>query len=107
MLFCPKNDTFQIPWFNHGVSMCVMETLSTSISAGFLLVFGAIQFCFYLKYATSIVDVVNAHPRSKLYSLQRFLLVFVPMLASVRCLLLAYFYEDPSLYGYMVSARND
>lgn len=83
--------------------MCVMETLSTAVSSAFLLLFGAIQFFVYLKYATSIVEAVNAAPRSKLYAVQRFLLIFVPMLASIRCMLLAYFYEEPALYGYMVS----
>lgn len=101
-MFCPKNDTFEIPWFNHGVSLCVMETLSSSVSAGFLLVFGTIQACLYWKYATSIVEAVNAAPRSKLYSLQRFLLVFVPVVASVRYMLQSYFYEESAVYGYMV-----
>lgn len=103
MLFCPKNDSLEIPWFNHGVSRCLMDTVTTGVSAGFLLLFGSIQFCIYLKYATSIVDTVNAARRSKLYALQRFLLILVPMLASIRFMLLAYFYEDPALYGYMVS----
>lgn len=102
MLFCPINDTFEIPWSNHGVSQCLMATVSTGVSAGFLLLFGTIQFCVYLKYATSIVDTVNAAPRSKLYALQRFLLILVPMLASIRFFLLAYFYEETALYGYMV-----
>lgn len=80
-----------------------METLSTGITSGFLILFGAIQFCIYLKYATSIAEMVQAAPRSRLYAFQRFLLIFVPMLASVRCMLLAYFYKEPALYGYMVS----
>lgn len=83
--------------------MCFEETVVTSISAGFLLLFGSIQFAVYKKYATNIAHEVDAEPRSKLYALQRFLLIFVPMLATVRSLLLGYFYEEPALYGYMVS----
>lgn len=83
-----------------------METVSTAVSAGFLLLFGTIQYIVYRKYATSIVDTVNAAPRSRLYSLQRFLLIFVPMLAGIRCTLTAYFYEDPALYGYMVRPND-
>lgn len=85
--------------------MCSIETISTSVSAGFLLIFGTIQYIVYRKYATSIVDAVNAAPRSRLYSFQRFLLIFVPMLAGIRFTLTAYFYDEPALYGYMVRLR--
>lgn len=84
------------------MSPCIMETVSTAVSAGFLLLFGGIQFCIYLKYSTNVSERVSAAPRSKLYSLQKFLMIFVPLLATVRCILLAYFYEEPALYGYMV-----
>lgn len=105
MLFCPNNETLDFNWHG-GVSPCFMDTVSTSVSAGFLLVFGFIQFLVYKKYGTSCVDTVNAFPKSRLYSFQQFLLIFFPILALIRFFALAYFYEEPALYGYMVSERE-
>lgn len=104
MLFCPANQTFDVPWIHHGMNMCNIETVSSVFLASYLLIFGFGQFWYYRKYAAPITEAVNAAPRRKLYSLQKFLLVFVPMLATVRVILKAYFYEDAALYGFMVSS---
>lgn len=51
MKFCPENETFSQIWVDHGVSQCFMETVTTSIVFGFILVFGSIQLHIYRKYA--------------------------------------------------------
>ncbi|GAB0090608.1 ATP-binding cassette sub-family B member 6 [Sergentomyia squamirostris] len=100
MEYCPPNDTLSIPWINHGLTQCFFNTVSISIVAGFLWIFGLIQLYMYYKYATLHSDSAD-FPKSSLYNFQVFLLLFVPMMAVTRFLLtVAYFHN--SVYGYMV-----
>jgi hypothetical protein len=46
-------------WINHGVSNCFLETVASSITLGFILVFGITQLFFYKKYATHISKYDN------------------------------------------------
>lgn len=100
--YCPPNITLSIIWTHHGISHCFMDTVSTSVIAAFILIFGTIQLWMYRRYATLIEDH-NQISVSKLYNFQIFLLVFVPILAIVRFALEASFFEDARIYGYMVS----
>lgn len=101
MLFCPPNVTFAEVWSNNGISHCFMDTVGSSVCAGFLLLFGMIQLLMYRKYATRITDS-SLLSRNFLYSVQLFLLFFYPMLALVRFFLNARIYVDSAVYGYMV-----
>lgn len=101
MLYCPPNITLAQIWVNHGISHCFMDTISTSITGGFLLFFGTIQLLIYRKYATRIEDLSQIS-NSRLYKLQIFLLCFVPLLCLTRFILLGFVYKDATIYGYMV-----
>ncbi|XP_059611887.1 ATP-binding cassette sub-family B member 6 [Phlebotomus argentipes] len=100
MEFCPPNDTISIPWINHGLTQCFFNTVSVSIVAGFLWIFGSVQLFMYHKYATPISETTEI-PKSSLYNFQVFLLLFVPFMAIVRFLLTAVYFSNP-IYGYMV-----
>lgn len=102
MEFCPPNVTFTDIWVNHGISHCFMDTVSSSVIAGFLLIFGSIQLIMYKKYATQIDEHIE---KSKLYNFQIFLLCFVPLLAIVRFMLQATVYNESTIFGYMVSNK--
>lgn len=101
MEYCPPNITLSEIWINHGISHCFMDTVSSSIIAGFILIFGTIQLIMYRKYST-LIDDANQIAKSKLYNLQILLLIFVPSLAIIRFILEATVYDAASVYGYMV-----
>lgn len=101
MEYCPPNVTLSVIWLNHGISQCFMDTVSTSIFTGFLLIFGSIQLYMYNKYASVISDL-NQISKSKLFYLQIFLSVVVPILAIARFILQSAIYNGGKIYGYMV-----
>ncbi|XP_045448381.1 ATP-binding cassette sub-family B member 6 [Melitaea cinxia] len=100
MEYCPPNVTLSEIWIDHGISQCFMETVSAAIIGGFLLVFGIIQVVMYKRYATEVVDVRS----SKLFYVQLFFTLFVPVLAVLRFLLQAFVFKGGHLYGYMILA---
>ncbi|XP_023176220.2 ATP-binding cassette sub-family B member 6, mitochondrial isoform X3 [Drosophila hydei] len=100
MLYCPPNVTFNEIWTKHGISHCFMDTVGPAICGGFLLLFGGIQLLMYRKYATP-TDPTQI-TKSRLYALQMFLLLLVPVLALLRFFLNARIYPDGAIYGYMI-----
>lgn len=101
MLYCPPNVTLSQIWVNHGISHCFMETVGSSVAAGFILLFGTIQLIMYKKYATRITDLSQIS-KSRLYGLQVFLLMFFPILFIIRFLLMHYYFDNGEIYGYMI-----
>lgn len=104
MLYCPPNVTLSDVWTKHGISHCFMDTVGPAVWGGFLLLFGTIQLLIYRKYATP-TDPTQIS-KSRLYALQMFLLLFMPILALLRFLLNSRIYTDSAVYGYMVSNLN-
>lgn len=100
MEYCPPNVTLSEIWVDHGISQCFMETVSAAIIGGFLLVFGIIQVVMYKRYATEVVDVRS----SKLFYVQLFFTLFVPVLAVIRFHLQAFVFKGGHIYGYMILA---
>lgn len=105
MLYCPPNVTLSDVWTKHGISHCFMDTVGPAVWGGFLLLFGTIQLLIYRKYATP-TDPTQIS-KSRLYALQMFLLLFMPILALLRFLLNSRIYADSAVYGYMVSNLNE
>lgn len=85
---------------DHGISQCFMETISAICIGGFLLTFGLIQIVMYKRYATEVVDVRS----SRLFAVQLFFTLFVPLLAVIRFLLQAFVFKGRYVYGYMIVA---
>lgn len=85
---------------DHGISQCFMETVSAIIIGGFLFVFGIIQIVMYRRYATEVVDVRS----SRLFTVQLFFTLFVPILAVIRFLLQIFVFKGGQIYGYMIVA---
>lgn len=79
-----------------------MDTLTSSVIAIYLFIFGTIQLLMYRKYAIRIEDPAQIS-RSKLYYFQIFLLLLVPILAVTRFILQGFVYEGGKVYGFMVS----
>ncbi|CAG9561870.1 unnamed protein product [Danaus chrysippus] len=100
MEYCPPNITLEEIWIDHGISQCFMETVSATLIGGFLLVFGITQIVMYKRYATEITDVRS----SKLFVVQLFFTLFVPVLAIIRFLLQAFVFKGGHIYGYMILA---
>lgn len=100
MLYCPPNITLSEIWVNDGTSQCFMETISSSIIAGFLLIAGTIQLYVYKKYGTPIS--IHQLPKSKLYHVQIFFTLFVPLLEIIRFSLKGTILNDKQIHGYMV-----
>lgn len=103
--FCPDNISLSDIWVNHGLSHCFADTVSSSVIAGFMLVFGTFQLLMYRKYATPIEDPTQISV-AKLYYFQIFLLLFVPILSVVRFILESFVFDDAHVYGYTVSALS-
>ncbi|KAL0883110.1 hypothetical protein ABMA27_016570 [Loxostege sticticalis] len=100
MGYCPPNVTLGEVWVDHGISQCFMETVSAIIIGGFLMVFGAIQIVMYKRYATEVVDVRS----SRLFGVQLFFTLFIPVLAVIRFLLQSFVFKGGHIYGYMIVA---
>uniref|UniRef100_T1JKF5 ATP-binding cassette sub-family B member 6 n=1 Tax=Strigamia maritima TaxID=126957 RepID=T1JKF5_STRMM len=102
MQYCPPNITLSEVWFNHGVSQCFMETVSSIILTSFILIFGSVQHFIYFKYATRYQR--NDLPRSILFKLQIVLTIVLPVLSLIRLVLQAVLLKDHVIYGYMIFA---
>lgn len=98
--FCPPNVSISDIWVNHGVSHCFMDTVSSSVIGGFILLFGVSQLIIYRKYSTRI-DSRRIKP-SYLYKFQILLMLLLPILAAVRLDLRWKFYDNAPVYGFMV-----
>ena len=99
MLYCPPNITLSDVWVDGGTSQCFMDTVSNSITAGWLLLFGTNQLWIYHKYGTQ----VSILRKSQLYALQILFLVLLPVLCVVRFAVQATLINGNVVYGYMVS----
>lgn len=99
--FCPPNITIRDIWVNHGVSHCFIDTVTSSIICGFILLFGIAQLVIYRKFSTGI-DAHRIRP-SFLYKFQLFLMLLLPALTAVRFDLIWKYYDGAEIYGFMVS----
>lgn len=99
--FCPPNVTIYDIWVDHGLSHCFLDTVSSSVLAGYIVIFGTIQLFMYYKYATPIADSTQIS-RSKLYYFQLLLLTMIPSLSVLRFILESFLFPDAYLYGYTV-----
>ncbi|XP_066996490.2 ATP-binding cassette sub-family B member 6 [Anabrus simplex] len=100
MLYCPPNVTLSEVWVNHGTSRCFMETISPSIVAGILFIFGAFEVRMYRKYGTRISSI--SLPQSNLYHLQIFLSILMPLIAAARFVVQFTLLYGGVVYGYMI-----
>lgn len=102
-MFCPPNVTMSHFWIDGGFTQCFMDTITSSVCCGFLLIFGTVQLFMYRKYATRL-NQANIVKVNCLYGLQIFLIIFYPVLQWIRFLINGTIYKDSHFYGYMVSA---
>lgn len=79
---------------------CLADTIRTSLTAAFLLIFGAFQLYLYRKYSTPH-RYVDQMAKSKLFYLQICLSVFVPALVLVEFILQSVY--GGKFYGFMVT----
>lgn len=100
--YCPPNASIWHIHVDNGVNPCFMDTLTSSIIAGFILIAGTIQLCIYRKYGTEVSQ--NQLTTSKLYYLQIFLTTLIPLIEIIRVILAATVFVPSVVYGYMVAS---
>ena len=99
-LYCPPNITLDKFWVNHGLTRCFLDTCTTSIITGFLVLFGSIESLVYRKYG----NVIQPRPwqRSKLFVVQIVATVLLTFLPIIECLVQLYLVHNGRLYGYLL-----
>lgn len=98
--YCPPNITLNHPWVNHGLTRCFLDTVSTSIITGFLILFGSIESIVYRKYGSPIQS--RSGQRSKLFILQIMAAIILTILPVVECVVQLYLVHNGVLYGYLL-----
>lgn len=101
MGYCPPGVSFFNVWKDHGISDCFMDTVSTTIISGHLLIFGSVQLWMYNKYGSRVSR--HSIPPSSLYVVQLLMTIFISVLAIVKFILQAVVLNNGAIYGYMVS----
>lgn len=102
MEFCPPNISFVDIWVDHGMSECFMDTVTSSILALFLALFGGTQLWMYKKYATRAAYVNS----SKLYYLQVFTSVLLCLIVVVKYTLDATVLHYKTLFSYQILSAS-
>ena len=82
------------------MTRCFLDTVSTSVIAGFLVIFGTIESIVYRKYGTPIEP--RSWRRSKLFIVQVATAVILTLLPIVECFVQLYLVHDGVLYGYLI-----
>ena len=98
--FCPPNISISDIWVNHGISPCFGDTVSGSVIAGFILLFGIGHMIIYRKHGTRIDS--RRIKSSILYNFQIFLMLLLPVLSIIRLDLRWKYFEGGQVYGFMV-----
>ena len=97
MRYCPPNITIHDIWIGDGISTCFLETITSSIVALYIMIFGCVQLIFYKRFSTRIENI----PSNKLYCFQVFCHVFLILIAGLDFLLWKTIY-DSDIYGYEI-----
>ncbi|ODM99680.1 ATP-binding cassette sub-family B member 6, mitochondrial [Orchesella cincta] len=99
--YCPPNETL-VPHIlrDGGVSQCFAETISSSVTLGFILLFGTIQFFFYRKYAIEVQHYTL--PYSRLFGLQMMLNGLMPLVVFGQVAVKVFLGDPQAVYGYML-----
>ncbi|KAI2474120.1 ATP binding cassette (ABC) transporter subfamily B member [Diabrotica virgifera virgifera] len=98
--YCPPNISVWDIWVDHGIPQCFMNTVTSSVLAIYILIAGSIQLHIYRRWG--VESGTRFLPRGRLYYLQTFLILFIPVLEIVRFILTATVYDDKHIYGYMI-----
>ncbi len=100
MEYCPPNVTLNHPWVNHGLTRCFLDTVSTSVITGFLIVFGTIESLVYRKYGSPIQP--RPWQKSHLYIVQIVVALILTLLPILECSVQLYLVHDGVVYGYLI-----
>ncbi len=98
--FCGNSSSLLEPWTDKGFSHCFLETTTSSILAGFIIIFGGIQMGIYKKYSTSLDQ--RFQPQSCLYKMQIVLSICMSLLSILRLILEATVIGDKQVYIYQI-----
>jgi hypothetical protein len=98
--FCGNHTGLTPAWVDHGLSRCFIDTLSSSVLFGLIVIFGGIQLLFYRKYSNATER--RLIPRSCLYKLQIFATVLVTLAHITYTILRKFFVDDKEVYPYMI-----
>lgn len=98
--YCPANISIFDFWVDNGTSQCFMDTITSTVLAIYLFIFGLWHSWMYKKYGV-LQSFANV-PNSKLYRVQMFFTYFLAFLAVVRFYVLLHYTYSDQVYLYMV-----
>lgn len=98
--YCPPNITLNHPWVNHGLTRCFLDTVSTSVITGFLVIFGTIESLVYRKFGTPIQP--RSWRRSSLFVVQIIVALILTLLPILECSVQLYLVHNGVVYGYLI-----
>ena len=98
--FCGNGTHLWEAWRDHGLTHCFLDTVSSSILFGFILIFGGIQILIYRKYST-LLDA-RWRPQSCLYHLQIALSTLMSVESVLRFTLEATVIGDKTVFVYNI-----
>ena len=98
--YCPPNVTLKQPWVKHGLTRCFLDTISTSIVSGFLILFGFIAILVYKKYGIPIQQPRSCR-RSYLFKIQIVVSLVLALLPLLEFFVQSRLNGDP-LYGSLI-----
>ena len=85
--FCGDGSSLSEPWTQHGFSPCFLETVASSILAGFLMIGGTVMLIMYRRHSTLVEK--KYQPESCLYVFQILLTLTMAIENIVRVVLTA------------------
>lgn len=100
MLYCPPNITLSQVWLHPGLSPCFTETVAGCVIDGLVLILGGWRLRLYRRYGTQVESALL--PKSKLFTIQILLMLFLPILAIIRFALQLTVLNGGCIYGYMI-----
>lgn len=98
--FCPKDVSFYNIWVDHSFNHCFFDTVSSSVIAAYICIFGFAQIINYRKNATEVDR--RRLETSFLYIFQIFLMILMPLLSIARLILRYKVYDSHEIYGFMI-----
>jgi len=98
--YCGPNLTLSEAWVHQGLSPCFINTVSSSVLFGIMVVFGGIECIIYRRYSTQFDPVQR--PKSFLYTLQMSLTIAMAMEAVLHVVLQVTVIEPHKAYPYQI-----
>lgn len=99
MVYCDANANASSVWYGHGLSPCLIDTISSCFLILYMLPYGIWKVFMYKRHATPVDQTLKPHCR--LYTTQ-ILLHYVRIFSPILLLSLQYWSQKTPLYGHLL-----